>query len=331
MYKFYLEEGALNEATSYYIDIVRESLRHIGETVIFVSSLSQISFQDKVFVTHAKAFFKVWMKNPKQYIVIWFQGVVPEEAMCIFEKSFQKYPRKYLWTFLERFALSKSAKNLFVSHAMLKHYQSKYGYNKKNFFIMPCFNQELDLEAFKPQKYEFPSFVYAGSLSRWQCIEEMLQLFRRIKKTIPKATLSLYTKDKEQAAQLCERNGVDAQINFVSTNDLQAALKDYKYGFIVRDDITVNNVATPTKMNSYMAVGIIPVYSDVVYDFRDVFGKLKYVVPFREDDECICKITEIESQKINIELLKEEYKTIFDGYYYTDKYINELGKFLLSN
>ena len=328
MYKFYLEEGDFNEATSYYVNIVRESLQLIGETVTFVSSLNQIDSRDKVFVIHAKAFLKVWMKNPKSYIVIWFQGVVPEEAMCMFEKSFSKFPRKYFWTFLERLALDKAAKVLFVSYAMLRHYQCKYGYNKSNYFIMPCFNQELNLEAFKPQKYEAPSFVYAGSLSRWQCIDETLQLFRKIKGIIPQATLSLYTKEKEQAARLCEQNGVDAQVNFVPTKDLQEALMSYKYGFIVREDIIVNNVATPTKMNSYMAAGVIPVYSDVIYDFRNVFGNLEYVVPFREVNECLCKINILENKEINIDSIKEEYKGIFNVYYSIPQYIEGLKQFL---
>lgn len=328
MYKFYLQEGDLNEATSYYVNIVRESLCQLGETVIFVSSLNQINPHDKVFVIHAKAFLKVWMKNPKQYIVIWFQGVVPEEAMCMFENSFSKYPRKYFWTFLEWLALRNAKKVFFVSQAMLEHYRIKYRYCKNNYFIMPCFNQELNLSAFGSQRYKSPSFVYVGSLSRWQCITETLQLFSKIKKILPQATLSVYTKDREQAARLCEQNKVDAKIDYVSIENLQEVLTHYKYGFIVREDITVNNVATPTKMNSYMAAGVIPVYSDVIYDFRTVLGALKYAVPFREYNECICKIEEIERQKINIELIKEEYKRAFDTYYSAKKYSDKLRQFL---
>ena len=328
MYKFYLQESELSEATTYYVNVVRDSLSLQGETVIFVSSTKQINPQDKVFVIHAKAFMEVWLKNPNQYIVIWFQGVVPEEAMCIFKNNISRYPRKYLWTFLERFSLNRAAKNIFVSHAMLEHYRKKYEYTKKNYFIMPCFNQELNLNVFKSHRYSKPTFVYAGSLSRWQCIKETLQLFAELKKVLPEATLSLYTKEKRQAAQLCESKGVDAQIDYVPMNKLQEVLADYKYGFIVRDDIIVNNVATPTKMNSYMAAGVIPVYSDVIYDFRDVIGSLKYAVDFRNETECICKIKQLEEQVIDIESIKKEYKSVFDVYYSRSKYVQSLSQFL---
>ena len=329
MYKFYLQEGDLNEATTYYVNTVRDSLSLQGETVVFVSSTKLITPYDKVFVIHAKAFFKVWLHNPSQYIVIWFQGVVPEEAMCTFKNSASKYPRKYFWTFLEWFALNKSAKNMFVSYAMREHYRKKYGYSKDNYFIMPCFNQELNLSVFESHKYARPTFVYAGSLSRWQCIEETLQLFAKLKIKLPEATLSIYTKNKEQAAYLCNLNGVDAQIDYVPTEKLQDVLAKYKYGFIVRDDIIVNNVATPTKMNSYMAAGIIPIYSDVIYDFKDVIGLLKYAIPFRNENECIYKLVQLEDQVIDIESIKEEYKGVFDVYYSRSKYMQGLSQFLL--
>lgn len=331
MYKFYLQEGDINEATSYYINIVRESLTQIGETVTFASSLNQIDPCDKVFVIHARAFFEVWLRNHRQHIVIWFQGVVPEETMYNFEDSLSKYHRAFFWTLFEWFALQKATKVIFVSHAMQRHYQKKYGYKRKNYFIMPCFNQTLNLGAFDPQKYESPSFIYAGSLSRWQCIEEMLQLFVKIKNVLPQATLSLYTKETEKAKLLCEQHGVDAQVEYVAIKNIQDALKKYKYGFIVRDNIKINNVATPTKMNSYMAAGVIPVYSDVIYDFREIFGMLKYVVPFQNVSECISKIVDIEKQTINIAEIKEEYKIVFDAYYSASKYTELLKHFLHSN
>ena len=159
MYKFYLQDGDLNEATSYYIDIISRALLQQGEQVEKVFSLKVISPTDKVITIQSKAFFRVWLKNPKQYIINWYQGIVPEEAMCMFEDSLSKYARKYLWRFLEYFSLCKAKGNIFVSEAMWRHYQHIYGYDKSNYCIMPCFNQELDLRQFTAEKYATPSFV----------------------------------------------------------------------------------------------------------------------------------------------------------------------------
>ena len=328
MYKFYLQDGDLNEATSYYIDIISRALLQQGEQVEKVFSLKVISPTDKVITIQSKAFFRVWLKNPKQYIINWYQGIVPEEAMCMFEDSLSKYARKYLWRFLEYFSLCKAKGNIFVSEAMWRHYQHIYGYDKSNYCIMPCFNQELDLRQFTAEKYATPSFVYAGSLSRWQCIDRTLLLFKDIHALFPQATLTLLTKEKEKAISLCHKYGVKADIKFVASSELQQVLGAYKYGFIVRDDIAVNNVATPTKMNSYMAAGVIPVYSDVINDFQTVFRDLKYVVSFTGEEEALSKIKKIETSRVDCGVIKSEYETVFGFYYSVDKYVGLLSTFL---
>lgn len=328
MYKFYLQDGDLNEATSYYIDIISRALLQQGEQVEKVFSLKVISPTDKVITIQSKAFFRVWLKNPKQYIINWYQGIVPEEAMCMFEDSLSKYARKYLWRFLEYFSLCKAKGNIFVSEAMWRHYQHIYGYDKSNYCIMPCFNQELDLRRFTAEKYATPSFVYAGSLSRWQCIDRTLLLFKDIHALFPQATLTLLTKEKEKAISLCHKYGVKADIKFVASSELQQVLGAYKYGFIVRDDIAVNNVATPTKMNSYMAAGVIPVYSDVINDFQTVFRDLKYVVSFTGEEEALSKIKKIETSGVDCGVIKSEYETVFGFYYSVDKYVGLLSTFL---
>ena len=328
MYKFYLQDGDLNEATSYYIDIISRALLQQGEQVEKVFSLKVISPTDKVITIQSKAFFRVWLKNPKQYIINWYQGIVPEEAMCMFEDSLSKYARKYLWRFLEYFSLCKAKGNIFVSEAMWRHYQHIYGYDKSNYCIMPCFNQELDLRQFTAEKYATPSFVYAGSLSRWQCIDRTLLLFKDIHALFPQATLTLLTKEKEKAISLCHKYGVKADIKFVASSELQQVLGAYKYGFIVRDDIAVNNVATPTKMNSYMAAGVIPVYSDVINDFQTVFRDSKYVVSFTGEEEALSKIKKIETSGVDCGVIKSEYETVFGFYYSVDKYVGLLSTFL---
>ena len=54
---------------------------------------------------------------------------------------------------------------------------------------------------------------------------------------------------------------------------------------ITRKDIAINKVATPTKMSSYLANGIIPIFSDIIGDFNKVMGKLKYTVPVGQNYE----------------------------------------------
>lgn len=61
MYKFFLQETDLNEATYYYVEIIRKALILSGEEVEYVSSLKQITPSDKVLTIQAKAFLLTWL------------------------------------------------------------------------------------------------------------------------------------------------------------------------------------------------------------------------------------------------------------------------------
>lgn len=329
MYKFFLETANLNEATSYYINIIENALKKKGEGVIYVSSLKEISPSDKVIVVSLKMFFYVWLRNRHQYIVNWYQGVAPEEALCDSDHSYIfRIVRKYLLRFIESISLKYSAKNLFVSEAMRTHYQKKYGYKSDNYFIMPCYNQQLKEDYFIRGRYQIPSFVYAGSLSKWQCVDKMFLLYKKIKALHPKAQLTILTKEQEKARSLCNKYDVEAVVKFVPVEALEQELRNFKYGFIVRDDIVVNNVATPTKMNSYMAAGVIPVYSNVIDDFKKVFANMKYTIPFSTDEECLEKIGEIEKTSVDLQEIISEYTKAFSFYYSVAQYTKMLVSFL---
>lgn len=328
MYKFYILKGELNDATSFYVNMIKEAIERMGNPVTFVSKLRDIDRHDKVLTITSKAFFMVWLKNPNQYIINWWQGIAPEEISLMFNNRLSKTPRIIIYRLFEKITLLFSKKNLFVSHAMKDHYRKKYNYNKTNYLIIPCFNQEIDPNAFVNEKYLTPTFVYAGSMSQWQCVDQMLMLYRLIKESIKNSQLIILTKETDIATRKCEQYNVDACIYSVPLSDLNNTLKQFKYGFIVRDDIAVNNVATPTKMNSYMASGVIPVYSDVIYDYQDVLSNSKYTVPFLCNKECVNKIIELESKTLIKEDILLEYKKIFAKYWSKEHYIKQIVQFL---
>ncbi len=65
----------------------------------------------------------------------------------------------------------------------------------------------------------------------------------------------------------------NVDIRGVKTNELAEYYEKAHYGFVLRDDISVNNVACPTKLVEYMNYGIIPiVLSSKIGDFE----RMKY-------------------------------------------------------
>lgn len=326
MVKLLLFPGDKNDATTFYLEIIRDSLSKCGLSATFVESVSDITKGDTVVCIIPKSFWSVIRHDRNANILYWFQGVVPEEISYYNYSWIKKIVNKLAYTLMEFIILRKSRFNLFVSEAMTSHYKRKYGYNNDNYFVMPCFNQALNINAFNDSKYQTPSFVYTGNLAKWQCFEPMIILFSRIKKQIPQATLTIYTKDQDDARTILLKYGVSAEIKYVPYLQLAEEIKQYKYGFILRENNVVNNVATPTKMNSYLASGIIPIYTDVVGAYKENLSTLKYAVPLSVDNQGLEKLFQLEKMIISGDDVLADYKPVFDHYYNREKYVTELAK-----
>lgn len=328
MYKIFVEKHEKNDATSYYIEIIKSAITKLADEVEEVTSIKEIDKNDIVIVITIKTFFLVWTKNRKQEIYIWFQGILPEENLMMF-KGLRKYFKFTYNRILEKLALHYCKKAFFVSEAMNKHYQKIYGYKGNKHFIMPCFNQDLELSCFNDDKYRKPTFVYAGSLSSWQCVDESLKLFKKVKVNIPDATITLLTKEKEKALELARLYGVnEITVKYIPYTELNHEMSKYKYGFLLRKDTAVNNVATPTKMNSYMACGVIPIFSDVIGDFKDALKDVRYKIAVSSSNDCINALKEIESRELNSAEILKDYKKIFNTYYSKEFYIQNIINFL---
>ncbi len=152
---------------------------------------------------------------------------------------------------------------------MAQYYKESYNLKDKGqIIVMPCYNLPLSAD-FSVEQYKKPVFAYAGNTGVWQGVDFMLDVFARIEKAIPESHFHIYTGDKDEfELKLQERGIKNYDIKYVSVKELQDELHKCKYGFILRTDHIVNQVATPTKMNSYLAAYMIPIYSDGVDDFK---------------------------------------------------------------
>lgn len=326
MFKILLQDGDKNDATSFYLDIIKEAIELSNNDVAYITSLNDIDKGDDIVGITPKAYWEIKRQRKANLIIHWFQGVTPEEVDFYEMPWIKKALSKIRYSILERMILKNSNLNFFVSNTMLLHYRKKYGYLNDNNYIMPCFNQPLLDTAFYDEKYSKPSFVYTGNLAKWQCFEPMVALFKQIKDRLPEATLTIYTKEADKAQVLLNKYGVEAEIKYVPYQQLSEEIKRYKYGFILREDNVVNNVATPTKMNSYLASGIIPIYTNVVGAYKEHLGGLKYAVPIETDNKGIERLFELEKQIIKSSEVFNEYKAVFDSYYNRQCYVEEIAE-----
>lgn len=325
--KIYLpQDWMYGDATAFYVDIIAEAMSTKYESVEKIRDINDIEENDVVVTVISQDVIHVKKRNPHK-IINWYQGISPEEFLMFSKQSFNIFKKLYIYLKISMhdfYALWVCDYNIFVSNRMRKFYKHKFGYCKSNYFIMPCFNQMLNTAAFNDKKYSVPAFVYAGSLDGWQCFEKTVNTFKEIKTHINNATFTVLTASQDEAKDILAKYDVEATVKYVNRKSIDEELSKYKYGFIIRENNPVNNVATPTKMNSYLANGIIPVFTDVVGSFKENLSGLTFSVPLTTSNAGLEKLYNLETKRIKAVEVLEEYGHLFDTYYGRDYYLEKL-------
>ena len=269
-----------------------------------------------------------YMHNGKN-IITWFQGIAPEESYL---RNNSKL-RMYILSVMEKKALSISRICVLVSNAMLTHFEHKYNLDLKDkVYIMPCFNELLNRNAFwHPRKYENNVFAYVGSLSKYQCFDRILGTYYEIESIYQhKVSLLVMTKQVELAKNIIKQTHIKYyDVKYVPKEEVSKELYPVKFGFIVRDNNIVNRVATPTKISSYLANGVIPIYSSNLEDFAK-FGASMYYSLCINDDAYINKLKSLMNTNINPQSVLTEYESLFYEYYERDNYIKQFTEMTLN-
>lgn len=296
-----------------YLDVIKISLINLGYECIYVKSLSGVDKKDLIVHVLSLDAVKYYFQGYTNYI-LWQQGVNADES---YMRNHNKL-RYWLLNKIDIFAMKRARFILFVSEYMKKHYE-KIGHSSfsEKSYIMPCFNEELDKVYFNSKKYKDKIFCYVGSLSPWQCFRETVQIYKNIEDRVPNAKLKVLTFSVEEGERIIKESGIkNYEIKCVPKEQVKAELQEATYGFIIREDNMVNRVATPTKISSYMSVGVIPIFSSCLIDF-DAYSKskgMKYVLGLPQDFK-MEKIIDFIHQDINNNEIQSEYESIFSSYY----------------
>lgn len=326
----YFDKDVRN-VTFFYYDIILKAAAEAGFNVVSSdwnehSSLNR-NKDTYIFVTDIYDFFKLFMKGYRNFIY-WFQGIVPEEHFML---SGNRSKIKYVVnSLLEYLPLKFCRYKFFVSEYLVNHYSKKYhlSLEKGDYFIMPCFNTDMHSESFEIEhKYEKNVFCYAGGLQMWQGFDKILDFYKLIESKRRNASLRIYSKDVENAKKLIEEHGIsNYYVDCLPPEELDKELAKCKFGFILREDNIVNNVATPTKLAAYVGNGVIPIYTSSIHSYRDLAVSHKYLCCI-EDCSDIDPVLALMDESQNPEDVYKDFKEVFDVYFNKDKYILAIQKY----
>ncbi|KQW42082.1 MULTISPECIES: hypothetical protein [unclassified Roseateles] len=304
----------LNDATHQYLASLSAVLDELGHQLVHTPDLAAIPHRADVLTIECKSAARISLRRPQARLWQWLQGLYPEEARWQFDSPL----REFAWNRVEGWALQRSRGALMVSQAMQQHFAAKYPRLQLDSVVMPCVNATPVPDAFRsPGKYRRPAFVYAGGLQRWQCMAATLTAFAAVHRLLPEATLTLLTADQEQAAALVQSLGTPStRIAYVPVADLPQALAAFKYGFVLREDHVVNRVATPTKVSSYMAAGVIPVMTRAAQDFAQRLEPTSPIVWLDNLDAAHIRqrVLALEALPLDAESVLAAYRAAFDRY-----------------
>lgn len=331
--KFYLPKDQINDATAYYIDLIKSAFLDSDFKVsTFYKNNFKIKNSDYIVVVSSLDFVNVYRRNRKAKIIMWFQGLTPEESKMLRGNSLSSKIRLPIYNWMERITVNNSYFNFFVSDRMQRHYNEKYTYDGSNFLIIPCYNKGLKREYFTSKIKPKSSFVYAGGIFPWQCFRETASIFREIEEKNPNALLTVLTKDQEKAEKVIKAEGIkNYKIKYVSLEEVMSELGKHKYGFLLREDSIVNNCATPTKMNTYLSAGLMPIHTYAVHSFNEHLNLDGFEIKGNLENEKTKLAEEIllhDNIQIDYnsyyEVCHSNFKGYFDDKYHIEKIKSEL-------
>ena len=247
-----------------YMDVIKSALEDNGYVTQYVESLKDVDKRAIIVFPMGIDAFKYYLKGYKR-IILWQQGVTAEES---FLRNHSKLRFKIL-NAIDCFVMKRALLVLYVSEALKKYYEEKAGCSfAEKSYLMPCFNEQFEESVFEKKDYSKKIFTYVGSLDLWQCFDKTVSIYAEIEKRFPDAQIKVLTFQTEKAEKILIDAGVkNYTVKCVPKEQVKKELEDSVYGFVIRDNIVVNRVATPTKFSSYLSSGVLPVYSECLEDY----------------------------------------------------------------
>ncbi len=327
----YFYEKRVRNVTALYYKIVLSALEKNNVEIIPVPECEKkyVNFPKSTYfyISGIKDFISLYRWGYRNFI-FWFQGVEPEERYMFNHSKI----KTYVFSLLEKMALKKSNYRIGVTEALFEHYRNKYKLDlpRDKYFIMPCFNTLLNPDSFKSQgKYKHNVFCYAGGLQPWQGVEHIFSIYEKIEaKYRDRVSIRIFSKELEGTKALLTHYQIkNYSIECVAEENMDKALAECKYGFIVREDNVVNNVAAPTKLSAYLANGVIPIFTSSIKAYKALSDQYSYLCCM-DDMKDLQSIERIMSIDLSYDDILKEYSKIFDEYYNVDKYISNLSEYL---
>lgn len=303
---------ALNKIDSSYFGDCKYKILNYSSSKELKTLLRTNSF-DKILCISSTYVLYLTLIGIKLPIYLWMQGDLPAESYMRNHNIF----RKIILQLIVAFSLIKTKGVIYVSDTMKNFYESKYRITPKNSIVIPC------LSEFKTSKYDIKripnSFVYIGGLSVWQCFDETLNIYKKLR--TDDSIFHIITHDTNEAKRKVDSIIGDfhnIKIYCISNRALiPETLSQFQYGFLIRKNDDVNLVSSPIKFLEYISCGVNVIMTEAVPSYADIVKQYQ-----------IGSIANINGT-VHLHPYNEAAQIIYNQLFNHDKYIQRYYSFLL--
>lgn len=251
---------------------------------------------------------------PKAKFIFEARAAANEEIIYTSEGekiSFKSKIKNYFSEAHEKMLITKTDNVFCVSNALKEYYLKKYNLSEEKFSVFPgaadselfFYNESLRNNIRKELDLDSNNIliVYSGRLEmKWEIPDKIISFFKDILTKDIRFKLLLVTPDVDFANKLIKEQELDDVIfvKNVELKDVNKYLNASDLGLLLREDIPMNNVASPTKFAEYLMAGLPVIISHGIYDFANDILNTKYGAVVSSLDE----ISPIEYDNVLISL-----------------------------
>lgn len=204
-------------------------------------------------------------------------------------KTFIRHQMYRVWKNKEKKFLQYFDHVMSVSNGLKKYLINEYAIEATKIHVIPCAISRKKYTQIKHMQFRMLTrakygikesdilFIYSGGVSKWQCIDETVDVFFKIREIISGAKLLLLSGNKKYISKFLG-NGI--LIDSLKADEVEQALPASDFAFLLREDYVTNRVAFPNKFLEYVYSGAKIITTPFVEDIAENIQKyeLGYVM-----------------------------------------------------
>lgn len=241
---------------------------------IYVWFLTVINHYDYILADYATGADIVSLAKNKSIIIINHRGDLVDEH-CLNHSCSMECPSVKTLLRLIKKSVSVADYSITVSSALKRNIEEYTGIELKRNFVFPCC---ADLDRFSDDHRRDSRFKdrivlgYFGGLSKWQCVDELVDLAIALNKIDERYFLLVLTNSpisyiKPKLDLLGEQNYFVKAVGFA---DMPKWISYMDVSFALRENRPLNIVSSPTKLSESLATGVPVVVTRFSGDYNDI-------------------------------------------------------------